>query len=57
MAVVFPRTAVSSAGALTFDDRADVPYVLITDGREFLHHLYLPGKLLQEVSGHKGDFA
>ena len=42
---------------LTFNDRTDVPYVLIADGRQFLHHLDLPRKLLQEVARHKWGFA
>lgn len=44
-ATVSKNLAVSLQG-LTFNDRADVSNVLIADGRELLHHLDLPGKLL-----------
>lgn len=42
---------------LTFQDRTDVPYVLVTEGGELLHHTDLLGKLLQEISRHEGGFA
>ena len=40
------KNLVVSLQGLTFNDRTDVSNVLIADGRELLHHLDLPGKLL-----------